>query len=94
MLSVIGNIYFYWNYSDQSTDSGVSATDSSDLNGILNASVHAVKVHAEKLDDLISDSKLQYTTLLEKRIWAQEDELDESKQRGMKGNLLMTSTQN
>ena len=78
---------------NRSADSGVSATDSSDLNGILNASVHAGKVHDEKLDDLQSQIQNSSTTLLEKRILAQEDEFDESKQRGMKGKLLMTNTQ-
>ena len=52
-----------------------------------------MKVHDEKLDDLQSHIQNSNTTLLEKRIRAQEDELDESK-RGMKGNLLMTSIQN
>ena len=92
LLSSLSSLRANLSDDNQSTDSGVSATDSSDLNGTLNALLHVVKAHTEKLDNLQSQIQNSNTTSLEKRIRAQEGELDESKQRGMKGNLLMTST--
>ena len=62
------------------------SSDTSDLNGILNALLQAVKAHAEQLAVQKSNS-----SNMEQRIRSQEDELDEHKQRGFKGNLIISS---
>lgn len=62
-----------------------------DVNGILNALLKIVKKYGEDLQDLKSQVQNSNTSTLEGRLRAQEDELDESRQRSLKGNLIVSS---
>ena len=62
-----------------------------DVNGILNALLKIVKQYGEDLQALKSQVQNSNTSTLEGRLRAQEDELDESRQRSLKGNLIVSS---
>lgn len=67
----------------------VDISSSNDINGIIKNLVSAVQALTTNL--ITTQEKVDN---LERRMRSQEDELDETKQRGMKGNILITSLPN
>jgi len=65
--------------------------DERDINGILNALLKVIQQYGAELKTLQNQVKNTNTSVLEKRIRVQDDELDENRQRSLKGNLIISS---
>ena len=76
----------------------VGEVDETDLNGVLNHLLGAVRVLTDTVQSMrgavVGADSGGTSAAIEKRVRQTEDELDECRQRGLKGNLILTSLAN